>query len=293
MSLSSMTGFARTQGQAHGLQWTWEIKSVNGKGLDVRLRFPPRFDFLEIPARKLLGQHISRGSVQAFLELKPLGEASGIEINRAMLDELLDLAHELESGPVDRPRLDGLLRVRGVVEEKDAIADQDTRDALKADLLSGFEMAVKDLVKARQHEGEQMATVLTGLVDDISQQTADAASSDGARLEAVHARFKARLEELMGGDDLDQGRLEQEVATLAVKADVREELDRLKAHVESAYKLLAENGAVGRKLDFLSQEFNREANTLCSKAVDMNLKNIGLALKATIDQFREQLQNVE
>ena len=292
MPLSSMTGFARTQGQDCGLQWTWEIKSVNGKGLDLRLRLPPRFDFIDNPARKILSAHVSRGSVQAFLEIKPLDKTSRVHINRAVLDELLDLSHELESAPVDRPRLDGLLRVRGVVEESDDIAIED-REALQNALMAGFEDTVLALVKARQLEGAQMRDVLTGLVDDIASQTMEAENTEGARAQAIHARFKTRVAELALDSEMDEGRLDQEVALLAVKADVREELDRLKAHVENAHKLLADDGAVGRKLDFLSQEFNREANTLCSKAVDMNLKTIGLNLKATIDQFREQLQNVE
>lgn len=295
MTLMSMTGFARASGAGLGYRWAWELRSVNGKGLDVRLRLPPGHDHLDQPARERIGALLHRGSLQAGLSLHREASATKLKVNEELLASLLDLMRrvggEIAAAP---PTLDGILAIRGVVETIDAEDDPDTLAAVSARILDDLDIALAALVAARAREGAQLGTVLAGRLDEIDRQR-DAAETAPARTpEAIRARLAEQVASLLGASPvLDADRLYQEAALLATRADIREELDRLEAHVGAARALLAEGGAVGRKLDFLAQEFNRETNTLCSKANDRSLTAIGLELKAAVDQLREQVQNLE
>lgn len=295
MPLKSMTGFARAGGSSTGFQWTWEIKSVNGKGFDARVRVPSMVDGLDVQARKRLAGRFKRGSLSVNLALVSEGAESSLSLNRGAMDKLLEIAADYKDTPGVQPAtLDGLLAVRGILEiAADEISDED-RDALSSDLLAGLDQAADALEQARGEEGATLEAVLSGFIDTIEKLTAEARDCEATRPQMIRDRLAAKIAELLAGDNpMTPERLDQEAALLAVKADIREELDRLAAHIVSARELMAADDAVGRRLDFLAQEFNREANTLCSKSGDVALTRIGLELKAVIDQFREQLQNVE
>ncbi|WP_291844711.1 YicC/YloC family endoribonuclease [Maricaulis sp.] len=290
--LSGMTGFARVDGQTPGWSWTWEARSVNGKGLEARFRLPTGFERLESKARDLAKAHFTRGNVNATLNLRRESEAGGGRIDLSRLRSLIDQAAPLlESGAVQRPTLDGLLALPGMIDSDQADEGEDT-DALDKAILASLGSALEGLRAARREEGAALCGVLTGHVEEITRLTAEAAGHAATRTDAIRDRIAAKFTELLP-DGLPEDRLATEAAMLAVKMDVREELDRLHAHIGSARELLARGSPVGRKLDFLSQEFNREANTLCSKSSDSSLTAIGLSLKNTVDQFREQIQNVE
>ncbi len=293
MAITSMTGFARTEGALNETRWTWEIKSVNGRGLEPRFRLPPGYDFLESDLRKLLAERFSRGSFNAFLSLKGAAVDGAFAVNRAALESAIKLIEEIRLRiDCDRPRPEGVLALRGVVDQETALDDEDSRAELAEKLKATFRVCVGDLVKARRREGEALEALISVQLTSIAALTAVARASTDAKLETIRARIAQQLAELLAGA-VPEGRLAEEAAMLAVRADIREELDRLDAHVEAGRALLNDAGAVGRRLDFLTQEFNREANTLCSKAQDMGLKRVGLDLKTTIDQMREQVQNVE
>ncbi|MBK5911591.1 YicC family protein [Rhodothalassium salexigens] len=297
MALKSMTGFARAQAQAHGFWLAWEAKSVNGKGLDVRARVPSMLDGLDLAARKRAGERLGRGSVYLTLSVER-AEADGAPgVNDARLAALIELSGRLAAahGDAVRPASIGeLLALRGVMEAETRALDDATRAGLETAALAALDQALDALVAAREQEGASLGGQLAGHLDTMAELVARAGAAAAARPEAVKARFAARLAELMGsGDGVDPQRLEQELALLAIKADVREELDRLDTHLGTARALLAADEPVGRRLDFLAQEFNREANTLCSKAQDADLTALGLELKTVIDQWREQIQNVE
>jgi uncharacterized protein (TIGR00255 family) len=295
VAIASMTGFARAAGDADGWAWSWELKSVNGRGLDLRCRVPLGFDRLEGAARAALGKAFARGSIAATLSVVPPQRGERVRINRAVLDQIVATIRELESRiEAAPPRLDGLLAIRGVVESgEEVLEDEATLVARDAAILATLDRAAAALRAARGDEGRAIDAVLIAHIDEIARLAREAASNAAAQPAAVKARLEAQLKELLGEGTIAPERLAQEAAMLAVRADVREEIDRLEAHVAQARALLAEGGAVGRKLDFLTQELNREANTLCSKAADMALTRTGLALKATIDRLREQAANVE
>ena len=289
--IASMTGFARAAGTTGAVQWAWEVRSVNGRGLDVRIRVPAGYDGLGETARTALQKTLSRGQCQLTLTLTKPEQAARVRINESLL---ASLAQAVARVPVPEgvapATMDGLLGVRGVIEvEDEAGAEPET---FARDLAEGVVRVVADLVEARRAEGRQLAEVVTAQVDRIAALTQAAEDNPARKPEAVRARLAAAIEAL-GGTDLDPDRLHQEAMLLAGKADVREELDRLHAHVASARELLAAGGAIGRRLDFLAQEFGREANTLCAKANDISLSRIGLDLKAVVEQFREQVQNIE
>ncbi len=293
MALSSMTGFARVEGALGQTHWTWEIKSVNGRGLEPRFRTPPGYDFLDHDLRKLLAEKFSRGSFNVFLSLKGAAVEGAFAVNRAALASALKLIEEIRLAiDCDKPRPEGILSLRGVVEQESALDDDDARSALAEALKASFREAAAALLVARRKEGASLEALISAQIDTIEALTKSARRSAEATPEAIRARIAAQLSELIAGAVAPE-RLAEEAALLAVKADIREELDRLDAHVDAARSLVKEGGAVGRKLDFLTQEFNREANTLCSKAQDMGLKRIGLDLKTAIDQMREQVQNLE
>lgn len=290
--LSGMTGFARAEGRQGDWNWTWEVRSVNGKGLDLRLRLPQGYDAMESRLRDIARAAFTRGSVQAGLTLNRDATAAAEPIDEKRLSALIDASLPwVEAGKVAKPRFDGLLHVKGVLKGDDEIEERE-RAGLEKALLATFNTAVTALRAAREDEGRALAGILLTQVTEIESLAADAATTASARIETIRDRLAQRIAELVGGD-FPEERLAQEVAVLALKADVREELDRLGAHIATARDLIAAGSPAGRKLDFLSQEFNREANTLCSKSGDSDLTRIGLALKAVIDQFREQVQNVE
>lgn len=295
MPLSSMTGFARAHG-AHGpWRWHWEIRSVNARGLDLRVRMPEGFESLEQPVRVLAAERFTRGSMTANLTVDEGLGRGVVRVNEDALTQVLAVIGALE-GKVraDPPRMDGILSLRGVLEVQQQEPSETERAARDAAVLSSLAQALDGLHQARREEGERLGTFLTAQVATLSDLRGQAATAILAQPEQLQARLKASLAMVESGQaGASAERIAQEVAMLLVKADVREELDRLKAHLAQAAELLAAKGAQGRRLDFLAQELNREANTLCSKSTDIQLTRIGLEMKATIDQFREQVQNVE
>ena len=295
MSIVSMTGFAESTGSHDGLRWRWEAKSVNGRGLDLRLRTPPGFDSLEQPARMLATERFRRGNFQIALMVETQEGAKGLRVDPVALASAVKLAREIASETGLAPaRIDGILALKGViVQEETGTLDPVARAHRDAEILRSLAMTFDALNRARGSEGVKLAQLFSTQVDEVARLVAEAEGLAAAQPEALRQRLKAQMQELLIGAPLSEDRLAQEVALLATRADVREELDRLKAHVQDARALLKSGEAVGRKLDFLSQEFNREANTLCSKSTDITLTRVGLALKAVIDQFREQAQNVE
>jgi uncharacterized protein (TIGR00255 family) len=294
-SLVSMTGFAESSGGHDGLRWRWEAKSVNGRSLDIRLRTPPGFDSLEPPARMLVTERFRRGSLQVSLTVEQQEAVRGLKVDPAALASAVKLAQEVAAQTGLSPaRIDGLLALKGViVQEETVVLDPIKRAERDAAILKSLADALDALVRARGTEGAKLAVLLTGQINDVERLTQEAASLAAAQPEALRKKLEGQIADMLQGGTLPEERLAQEAALLATRADVREELDRLRAHVQDARALLAGGEAAGRKLDFLAQEFNREANTLCSKSSDIALTRTGLALKAVIDQLREQSQNVE
>ena len=292
-SLASMTGFARTEGTHDETQWAWEGRSVNGRGLDVRCRLGSAWDALEGRVRAELAQRFKRGSFTIQLTVRESAPRAALRVNEDLLRHFADIARDLNIDGVAAPRLDGLLALRGVIET--AEEDSNTPDeALNQAIWAGFTDLADQLQSARAGEGERLRAVLRDNIDRIAALTAQAEGSAEARIERVRQRLREQVTELIGASaPLTEDRLALELAVLSTKADVREEIDRLRAHTEQAVELIAGGGAIGRRLDFLCQEFNREANTLCSKASDIALTRIGMDLKTEIDQFREQVQNIE
>ena len=290
-----MTGFARVEGQIDGFAWVWELKSVNGKALDLRFRLPPGYDALEAPCKALLGDRIKRGSINISLTITEAARAAQLKINETVLGQIIGLLKSLE-GAIDAapPRLDGLLGMRGVMELVDDQPAPEAREARLAALGASFGQAVDALVAARDGEGERIGRVLSARLDEIAGYVSEAERSAAAQPDAIRTRFKQQIADLLdGAPPVTEERLAQELALILARADVREELDRLTAHIQAARELLAEGAGVGRRFDFLCQEFNREANTVCSKSADLGLTRTGLDLKAAIEQLREQIQNIE
>jgi uncharacterized protein (TIGR00255 family) len=295
MALSSMTGFSRSEGVSGASVWAWEIKSVNSKGLDIKLRLPSGMDSAEPLARQKVAAAISRGSIFASLNVKREAAVSEVRINETVLAQVAEAARLIaERIDARAPAIDGLLAIRGVIDVVEPEEGEDERQALQSAVLAGLDRALTGLAAMRASEGAALETVLTARLDEIAGLKKDAEDNPARRPEAIKARLAEQVAVLLDSNKaFDPDRLHQEAILLASKADIREELDRLDAHVAAARKLLAEGGPVGRKLDFLSQEFNRETNTLCSKANDLSLTATGLSLKAAVEQFREQVQNLE
>jgi uncharacterized protein (TIGR00255 family) len=291
--ISSMTGFARLEGRSGAWSWAVEARSVNGRNLEVRFRGPPGFESLERLAREAAQARFQRGQVTVSVQARRAEAAGGVRINRDQLERYLALAAEFANdGRASRPSLDGLLALRGVVEAGDDIDDPELHATVETAMGESLAGALEALKSARLGEGKALAPILEGLVDAIEAQARDAATEAAQQGPAIRDRFAGRLAELLG-EAAPVERIMQEAAAMAAKADVREELDRLSSHVSAARALLAEAAPVGRRLDFLTQELMREANTLCAKSATTALTAAGLALKAVIDQFREQVQNVE
>jgi uncharacterized protein (TIGR00255 family) len=295
MALSSMTGFARTHGVCGPYAWAWEIKAVNGKGLDLRLRLPAGWDAVESVVRSRAAETLSRGSIQAGLTVERSGAAPAVRVNMAVLEAVLaaarQLARRIEASP---PTLDGLLSLKGVLEVSDVEESEEEKRSAEAAVTAGFADAITALAEMRRHEGAALARVLAARLGEIAALAQRAELAPGRRPEAIRARLAEQVATLLAQSErFDPDRLHQEAILIATKADVREELDRLAAHVAQVQSLIEQGGAIGRRLDFLAQELNREANTLCAKANDVELTNVGLELKAAVEQFREQVQNVE
>lgn len=295
MALQSMTGFARAAGEHDGTAIAWELRSVNGKGLEVRLRLPSGQDRLEPSVRQQVQRRFTRGNLQATLSMSTGGRLVQPVVNDAFLKDLAGLAKRLEDQYGCQPATaDGLLALRGVLEVPEDALGEEERALLDADVLAVLGRALDALEAARKEEGEALRALLAGQLDAIAALARRAEADPAREPAAIRARLAEQVKLLIdAAPSLDEARLNQEAAFLATKADIREELDRLGTHVASARALLAEGGPVGRRLDFLAQEFNRESNTLCSKSNAASLTAIGLELKAVVDQFREQVQNLE
>jgi uncharacterized protein (TIGR00255 family) len=295
MPLSSMTGFARADGASGAYVWAWELKSVNAKGLEVRLRLPPGWDSIDAPVRARAAAALSRGTVNGTLSVRREGVAPVVRVNEpvlaAVLSTIRDISHRIDAAPAT---LDGILSLKGVIEVIDEDEREADRRAAEGSVIAGFDRALAGLGEMRRHEGEALGRVLAARLDEIAALATRAEAAPGRRPEAIKARLAEQVAQLIEASGrFDADRLHQEAILIATKVDVREELDRLAAHVAQARHLLAQSAAVGRRLDFLSQELNREANTLCSKSNDVELTNIGLELKSVVEQFREQVQNLE
>jgi uncharacterized protein (TIGR00255 family) len=290
-----MTGYARGGGSVDGASFNCEIKSVNGRGLDLRLRLAPGFDALDVEIRRRIGRVLARGSVTFTLDVVRDNAGSEIVVNEPALATVLAALERLSQRfEGQAPRLDGILGLKGILVERPPVAAADAEERLTAAILAAADKCLAGLVQSRRAEGDHLLAILLARLDEIAALTRAAESHPSRRREAVLERLRAQIAELRDADiGLPDERLAQEAMLQATKADIREELDRLTAHVASARSLLAEGGPIGRKLDFLSQEFNREANTLCAKSAAVELTAIGLDLKAAIDQLREQVQNVE
>ncbi|MGV1917006.1 YicC/YloC family endoribonuclease [uncultured Agrobacterium sp.] len=295
MTLQSMTGFARSEGTSGRYRWAWELRSVNGKGLDLRLRLPSGMEALETAFRDIASQSLSRGNIQAGLSLSAFETKLEAVVNRDALDAVLALKQELGSAISDAPlSFDTLLSVRGLVEFREPVETEEVQSARNADIVAGFSAAVAALRSMREREGTSLYALLSTHIDRIEQLTSVINADPSRQPEHIRARLEAQIALIGDGTSgLDRERLYAEAALLATKADLREEIDRLTSHVSAARELLATGGPVGRKLDFLAQEFNRESNTICSKSNASAVTAAGIELKVVIDQFREQVQNLE
>ena len=298
MAIASMTGFARKEGLITGFSWTWELKSVNGRNLDIRCRLPGGYDALESVARSSAAEILKRGNVNASLTINIQEKTGTFRVNEAALAQVEKLVEglrtRLDAAP---PRLDGLLALRGILEVDEPMPSPEITEQRMQALQQSLIEALQQLQAMRRIEGARLQTLVEGHLGEIERLCGVAGEIAATQPEALRKRLVEQLTELLSAaatpTALSEDRLAQEVALLATKADVREELDRLAAHVQALRDLLKGGGAIGRKLDFLCQEFNREANTLCSKAADLALTTIGIDLKATIEQLREQIQNIE
>ena len=295
MPLTSMTGFARADGDLGDTRWHWEVRSVNGKALDVRVRMPNGFEGLEPDARAVVSKYVRRGNCQLSLQVTREQHTGEVRINEAALQSVI-AAIESIAPQVDasRPSLDGILSIKGIVDIQEVEEPNEAVAERNGAMLRDLESALSALREARKAEGARLAEIVAGQIEAVEGLTQQARDCPARSPEAVKARLKEQVERLLEqATSLDEDRLHQEAVLLAAKVDVQEEIDRLETHVAAARELLASDDAVGRRFEFLTQEFNREANTLCSKANAPDLTTIGLELKAVIDQMREQVQNIE
>jgi uncharacterized protein (TIGR00255 family) len=295
MALSSMTGFARSHGASGPYAFEWELKSVNAKGFDLRTRLPSGWDDIEATVRKRSGEVLSRGTVYANLTVKRSNSASVVRINEEVLGSVLRVAADL-SCRIDAvaPSIDGLLSIKGVLEIVEPETDETEEQAAKAAVAMAFEEALRSLIDMRKREGIVLGQILSQRMNEIERLAGQAEAAPGRKPEAVKARLAEQIAALLDTSDrFDQDRLNQEAILIAAKADIREELDRIASHISQARELIGKGGSVGRRLDFLAQEFNREVNTCCSKSNDLELTNTGLEMKNVVEQFREQVQNLE
>ena len=295
MTLQSMTGFARADGSVGAFRWAWEARSVNGRSFDLRLRLPPGFERLDPTIRKAVSSAVQRGNLQLTLTVSRDETPLQPVVNEAALDAIIELVERL-ADRVDAapPTLDGLLNLRGVLEVREPDIDPEDARSEEEAIIEGLQSVIAGLVEMRQAEGEKIGSFLLSQVDGVEALVQRVDADPSRQPDAIVERLAAQVKLLRQADGgLDENRLHMEAAILAAKADLREEIDRLTAHVEACRELLAEGGAIGRKLDFIAQEFNRETNTICSKSNAASVTALGLELKVLIDQFREQVQNLE
>ncbi len=295
MALSSMTGFARSHGASGPYAFEWELKSVNAKGFDLRMRLPPGWDELEAPSKKRAAELLTRGTIYASLNIKRTGAASTVRVNEEVLSSIVRIAGEL-AAKIDAvaPSIDGLLAIKGVIEVVEPESSEAEDKAAKAAATAAFEQALSDLVAMRRREGTALGQILSQRMDEMERLATRAEAAPGRKPEAIKARLAEQVAALLESSDrFDADRLNQEAILMAAKADIREELDRIASHIAQAREMIGKGGPVGRRLDFLAQEFHREVNTCCSKANDLELTNTGLEMKSVIEQFREQVQNLE
>jgi uncharacterized protein (TIGR00255 family) len=295
MALSSMTGFARSHGASGPYAFEWELKSVNAKGFDLRLRLPPGWDDIEAPAKKRAGELLVRGTVYANLNVKRANAVAQVRINEDVLAAVVKVAGQV-AGKIDAvaPSVDGLLAIKGVIEVVEPESNEEEDTAAKAAAMIAFEQALTNLVEMRRREGATLGQVLGQRMDEIENLAKRAEAAPGRKPEAIRARLAEQVAALLETSErFDSDRLNQEAILIATKADIREELDRIASHIAQAREMLGKGGPVGRRLDFLAQEFNREVNTCCSKSNDIELTNTGLEMKNVVEQFREQVQNLE
>jgi len=295
MTIKSMTGFSHADGATATFAWHWELRSVNARGLDVRVRLPAGNDALEPKVREAAGKILSRGSVTVSLNIEVRSGTQEIRLNEETLRQVVAAAEKIRAmTDAAPPSADGLIAIKGVLEVVEHQESADELEARTQAILVSLDRALELLVKARAGEGARLKTVLQGHLTQIEELVAAVEASPARTPAAIQEQLKAQLDRLFeNAGSLDPGRLHQEAVLVATRADVEEELKRLRAHIAAARELLEEKGAIGRKLDFLAQEFNREANTLCSKANALDITRAGLALKSVIDQMREQVQNIE
>ena len=291
-----MTGFARADGAENDYRWAWEIRSVNARAMDLRIRIPPGMESLDVRLKPAVAARFSRGNISGSLTLNRPEKPTLLLVNHDVLDQVIavaeDVAKRIKKAPP--PSVDGLLTVRGVLETVEQEESEKERAQLEDAIVASFETGLDQLVGSRDQEGARLAVVITGHLDDIGVLAERAATASAASPEAIGQRLREQVQAILRDTPVvPEDRLAQEVALLVVKGDIREEIDRLRAHVEAARDLLASDEPVGRRFDFLCQEFNREANTLCSKASDIELTRLGLDLKASIERLREQIQNIE
>ena len=295
MTIKSMTGFARTDGAIGPTSWHWEVRSVNGRGLDIRLRLPPGYEALEARIREAVAKRVSRGSLSINLNVKRSEGGTQIKLNEAALRQVLAALESLKATmEVAAPRPEALLAIKGVLEVTEPEESEAEAQARNEAMLTSLVAALDGMVRAREAEGGRLRAIVQEQLESIERLVAAIEASPARSAEAIRQRLKEQIGRLLEtGVGLDEGRLYQEAAILATRADVEEELKRLGAHIAGARELVASREPAGRRLDFLAQEFNREANTLCSKAIDPETTRAGLELKAVIDQMREQVQNIE
>jgi uncharacterized protein (TIGR00255 family) len=295
MALSSMTGFARSHGTSGPYSFEWELKSVNAKGFDLRMRLPPGWDELEPLVRKRAAEALSRGTVYANLSVKRTNALSSVKVNEDVLASIVKIAGEL-AGRIDAvaPSIDGLLAIKGVIEVVEPESSEAEDKAAKAAAAATFELALNSLIEMRKREGVTLGQILSQRMDEIESLMQKAEAAPGRKPEAIKLRLAEQIAALLDSSDrFDPDRLSQEAVMIAAKADIREELDRIASHISQAREMIKNGGAIGRRLDFLAQEFHREVNTCCSKSNDVELTNTGLEMKNVVEQFREQVQNLE
>jgi uncharacterized protein (TIGR00255 family) len=295
MALSSMTGFARSHGASGPYAFEWELKSVNAKGFDLRLRLPQGWDELDAHAKKRASEVLARGTVYANLNVKRANAASAVRINEDVLAAVVKVASQL-AGKIDAvaPSVDGLLGIKGVIDVVEPESNEEEDKAAKLAAAKAFDEALDSLVAMRRREGTSLGQILTQRLGEIEVLAQRAEAAPGRKPEAVRARLAEQVAALLDTTDrFDADRLTQEALLIAAKADIREELDRIASHLAQARELIGKGGPIGRRLDFLAQEFHREVNTTCSKSNDLELTNTGLEMKSVVEQFREQVQNLE
>jgi uncharacterized protein (TIGR00255 family) len=295
MAVSSMTGFARSHGASGPYTFEWELKSVNAKGFDLRLRLPQGWDELEALARKRAGEMLSRGTIYANLNVKRSNAASTVRVNEEVLASIVKVAGTLASKlDAVAPSIDGLLAIKGVIEVVEPESNEAEDKAAKEAAAAAFDQALIDLVGMRRREGVSLGQILSQRIDEIERLASKAEAAPGRKPDAIRARLAEQVAALLEQSDrFDPDRLNQEALLIATKADIREELDRIASHISQAREMIARGGPVGRRLDFLAQEFHREVNTCCAKSNDVELTNTGLEMKNIVEQFREQVQNLE